>query len=470
MSLAEMHFFLVMALSLGAYWLAPARVCGQLLLLALAMAMAVTLDPRLLVLGIATVAINYLAELQIESTRARGKQQRWLLLMLLTNLLLVYACARHDFFRTNLDKVCAMIGLKATRVTRDVAIPAALAFYAFQNVSHGVDLLRHRSKAIRSLRETVLTQVLAPQLVSGAIIRSASILPDLRRVLLPSGVNWRYCLLLLLTGFCKKSCLADSLAPLTDSYLAGPERFAAVTQVIGLGLSAAQLLLELSGLADMAVASAGMLGLTPWSPNPEEPLAGDGLLPDMAAFWRQWWQRLSQWLVDYRYIGLTGERGALFVTYSTLLPALLTSALTLAGASHPLAILATAVAAWMVATNRQERARSPAARVAVRAAVSGLVLVLLILVQWPASLQGGQLLKGLLGTGGTATLLTWSSALPLMAMLALLLGLRVLLVFHGPRFQLSRRLPAFAYAFAYGMAWSVAIALRTSDSLSLLPY
>jgi alginate O-acetyltransferase complex protein AlgI len=142
-----------------------------------------------------------------------------------------------------------------------------------------------------------------PESVAGPIVRARTFLwqvqspkkPKLPRLL--EGLE-RFAI-----GFFKKAVIADNLTPLTDQVFADPLRFSAVNNAAALVAWGFVIYCDFSGYSDMAIGCARMLGFK-FLENFHFPY----LARSLPEFWRRWHISLSEWLRDYLYIPLGGNR------------------------------------------------------------------------------------------------------------------------------------------------------------------
>jgi D-alanyl-lipoteichoic acid acyltransferase DltB (MBOAT superfamily) len=180
----------------------------------------------------------------------------------------------------------------------NVAIPLGVSFYTLQAISYLVDVHRRLYAPPASVLSFLASFTLFPHLLSGPIVRSSSLVPQVERA---SDVDWpaaRRAMLLFTAGLVKKA-VADRLAPIADGAFDGTGPLSVLQAWTGLLAYAAQLYADFSGYTDMATAACALLGL-------ELPKNFD--LPYLATspadFWRRWHISLSAWLRDYVYLPL----------------------------------------------------------------------------------------------------------------------------------------------------------------------
>jgi alginate O-acetyltransferase complex protein AlgI len=151
-------------------------------------------------------------------------------------------------------------------------------------------------------------------MVAGPIVRARLFLPQLQSLRNFSNVDVRGALVLFLTGFIKKACIADALALSVDRYFAAPWSFDTVSAWIAVLFYAIQIYCDFSGYTDMAIACARLLGYE-LTINFRFPYFSR----DIAEFWQRWHISLSSWLRDYLFLSLGGARGTLLFAYRNIM-------------------------------------------------------------------------------------------------------------------------------------------------------
>jgi len=182
-------------------------------------------------------------------------------------------------------------------------VPAGISFYTFQTISYMVDVYRG-APAERDFWRFACFIAFFPHLIAGPLTRHNQLIPQLAGIG-QNGIAFRLPqgLFLLCIGLLKKALIADRIGQIIDPWLLDPLQltcFQGWLCMIGYGL---QLYFDFSGYSDMAIGMARLFGIelpqnfnNPYiSTNPSD-------------FWRRWHMTLSQWLRDYLYIPLGGNR------------------------------------------------------------------------------------------------------------------------------------------------------------------
>ena len=123
----------------------------------------------------------------------------------------------------------------------------------------------------------------------------------------------RASLTVFLFGYIKKTCISDRVAPLVEQAFSDPAAFDSLSLWLGAILFHVQLYCDFSGYSDMAIGLGQMLGFS-LPLNFRSPYHSRSY----TEFWQRWHLSLSQWLRDYLYIPLGGNRHGAWKTYRNL--------------------------------------------------------------------------------------------------------------------------------------------------------
>ena len=180
----------------------------------------------------------------------------------------------------------------------------SLSFYAFQALSYTIDVYRGDTKPSPSWLRHLTSVSFFPTTLQGPIARVSSLIPQWDKVKQLTAVDGGKALFLIGLGASKKFLIADYLGEnLVNRIFDGPALYSGFECFAGVVGYAFQLYYDFSGYTDMAIGSALLLGikLPPNFNRPYEAL-------NIAEFWRCWHISLSNWLRDYLYFSLPGQR------------------------------------------------------------------------------------------------------------------------------------------------------------------
>jgi D-alanyl-lipoteichoic acid acyltransferase DltB (MBOAT superfamily) len=256
-------------------------------------------DWRFLGLLWVTKIVDYGLSVQIARTDDARRRKRLLAGSVVTNLGIL---AFFKYWNFLIDSVLALhVDVSALRV-HDLVLPVGISFYVFQSMSYAIDVYRRRIAPAGSLVEFAAFVSYFPQLVAGPIERAGNLLPQILRPARPTASAIASGMFLFASGFLRKA-LGDVLAGLVDPVLsdvAGAPPGAVVLAVLGFG---GQIYLDFSGYSEMARGMARAMGVELMA-NFSSPY----LATSFRDFWHRWHISLSEWLRDYLYVPLGGNR------------------------------------------------------------------------------------------------------------------------------------------------------------------
>ena len=189
----------------------------------------------------------------------------------------------------------------------DIVLPLAISFFTFQQIMFLVDSFRDDRPPTGFVPYATFVAFF-PHLIAGPIVRPREIIPQFTApgFAVPCAKNIREGLLRFLLGLAKKLVLADSFAAFADPGFDAAAAGATLTFVeawVAVLAYALQIYFDFSGYSDMAIGLARMLNVR-FPENFNSPYQAR----DIADFWRRWHITLSEFLRDYVYIPLGGNR------------------------------------------------------------------------------------------------------------------------------------------------------------------
>jgi alginate O-acetyltransferase complex protein AlgI len=252
--------------------------------------------------------IDYFCALRISETEEVRRRKFWLTFSVVSNLGLLGYFKYANFFVHNF----------AVLMGRDVPVfhillPVGISFYTFKTMSYTIDVYRRHIEPCRSWWKYAMFVTYFPELVAGPIVRASVFLPQMTRSLRPSWPRAYVGLQLVALGFSKKLLVADRLASFVDFIFAHPSLYSAGTIWSAVIAYSLQIYCDFSGYSDIAIGISRIIGFD-LPENFNMPYSSTSI----TEFWRRWHITLSQWLRDYLYIPLGGNRKGKVRTYVNL--------------------------------------------------------------------------------------------------------------------------------------------------------
>ncbi len=259
-------------------------------------------SPRHLGLLIGSIAFNFWMGGKIGVNYAeREKAYRWLFVAVVINLMLLAVFKYANFTVTNLNLLFSL-GLKKP----EIVLPIGISFFTFTQIAYLVDVYRYGPTHYDPVRYGLFVTYF-PHLVAGPIIHHAQVMPQFNATAItrPSGKLIAMGLAIFAIGLFKKIVIADGVSPFADAVFNAKTTAVYTASEAWAGTIAytLQLYFDFSGYSDMAIGLSWIFGIAlPYNFN--SPYKA-GSISD---FWRRWHMTLSQFLRDYLYIALGGNR------------------------------------------------------------------------------------------------------------------------------------------------------------------
>ena len=253
-----------------------------------------------LLLMLFTIALNYLAGLLIDRSRASEKKAKLLLaLAVILNLALL------GFFKYTgflLGSLKALVPPLASLKVPEIALPIGISFYIFQSMSYTIDVYRRDAPVQKDPIGFGTYVSMFPQLIAGPIVKYKDVAQQLgcRRESVEkfaSGVG------VFIIGLGKKLLLANQMGLLWENLSVSGGTASAWVGMLAYTL---QIYFDFSGYSDMAIGLGRMLGFE-FLKNFDYPYISRSI----TEFWRRWHISLSTWFREYVYIPLGGNRRGL---------------------------------------------------------------------------------------------------------------------------------------------------------------
>ena len=255
-------------------------------------------EPKLIVLMLINIAINYAGGYLVDKYRDNKKRQK--LFLILTCVIDIGTLAVFKYTGMLVDTVNMLPFLNLP--TPEISLPIGISFYTFQTMSYVIDVYRNDAPVSKNPLNFGTYVALFPQLIAGPIVRYRDVADQLvhRREtmdLFAKGVN------VFLVGLAKKVLIANPMGILNTSIFATTDENGVVGTWIGIIAYSFQLYFDFSGYSDMACGLGNMLGFE-FLKNFDYPY----ISKSVTEFWRRWHISLSTWFKEYVYIPLGGNR------------------------------------------------------------------------------------------------------------------------------------------------------------------
>ena len=318
-------FLFFLAITLFAYYLPLLRLHQPLVLIAASFVFYAYGQPVLLLLLIASIAINVITSYQV-AVSGTGRRKLWAILGVTLNLavLLVFKYSplvARTFF-TDISTPSSVGNFLVT-----MPLPIGISFFTFQGISLVVEVYRRTGENpadasageivprsfMQHLKNTALFKAFFPQLVAGPIVTAHEFYPQIGPKSL-GEIDWNGAFRTLVLGYFLKMVVADNLADYTFwleyPFFRGFPRSFLMMLLLGYSL---QIFADFAGYSLIAIGLARLFGYR-LPTNFDFPY----LARSFSEFWRRWHISLSNWLRHYLYYPLGGNRKGAVRTYFNL--------------------------------------------------------------------------------------------------------------------------------------------------------
>ena len=260
---------------------------------------------------------NYFFGKYINHSRLGSKKAKILLVSgICFNLIILGYYKYANFFLTSFNQI-----FHTSWVVPEILLPLAISFYSFTQIAYLVDAYQGQTKNRQyNLLDYTLFVTVFPQLIAGPILRHDELIPQFEKLKnfifnhknMAIGITW------FTLGLAKKVLIADKLSPWVEVVFSNADRVSFIEAWIGALSYTFQLYFDFSGYSDMAIGLGWMLNIS-LPINFNSPYKAISI----SDFWRRWHITLSNFLRDYLYIPLGGNRKGKIRQYTNLLVTML---------------------------------------------------------------------------------------------------------------------------------------------------
>ena len=302
------HFLIFFPVVVVLYYLLGHR-WRWLLLLAASYYFYMSWNPVYITLILFSTCVDYWSGWQMGKAPTKRARKPWLWLSIAANLGLLGFFKYFNFF---IDNVNYLSGAELQYMK--FLLPVGISFYTFQTLSYSIDIYKGEIKPEKHFGRFALFVSFFPQLVAGPIERAKNLLPQFRRKVEFSVLNFTSGGKRIIWGLFKKVVIADNVAILVDHVYASPESFGSTSLLVASYLFAFQIYCDFSGYSDIAIGTAKILGF-----DLMENFRTPYLSRSIREFWSRWHISLSTWFRDYVYIPLGGSKNGVVMWQINLL-------------------------------------------------------------------------------------------------------------------------------------------------------
>ncbi|MBT6745558.1 MAG: MBOAT family protein [Flavobacteriales bacterium] len=273
-------------------------------------------DFRFVGLMLFSILVDFYCGQQISKhlNKSKKRARNWMIVSVVINLGILGFFKYFNFF---IDTFYTAFPIEdiINRPALTIILPLGISFYTFQSMSYSVDLYRKQAEPVDSILHFSAYVSMFPQLIAGPIVRYRDMHKQLKNISNKIDYGLIYTgLFFFIFGLSKKLFVADYFAKWADLFFNGSMDKLFFVSWSGVVSYAFQIFFDFSAYSDMAIGLGMMFGFR-LPQNFNSPYKATSF----SDFWRRWHMTLSQFLRDYLYIPLGGNRKGEVRTYYHLI-------------------------------------------------------------------------------------------------------------------------------------------------------
>src|SRR5258705_1662292 len=279
-------------------------------------------DLYALLLLLGSVAANYaLSGGLIDQAVPKKRKHRILILAIALNLFVLGLFKYANFAATNLNHLTLKFGWGEVPIL-NIVCTLGISFFTFTQFAYLVDCYEGKVRS-RNFLNSLLFVTYFPHLIAGPVLHHQQLMPQFERqqTYRPNFTNLADGILLFACGLIKKTLLADPFGVYADAIFgaaAKPDPLTSYEAWAGALAYTLQIYFDFSGYSDMALGISKLFNVN-IPINFYSPYKATSIIE----FCRRWHISLSDFLPDYLYIPLGGNRNASARRYLNLMATML---------------------------------------------------------------------------------------------------------------------------------------------------
>ncbi|MNU52235.1 Peptidoglycan O-acetyltransferase [compost metagenome] len=249
-----------------------------------------------------TSLLDFLLVRTIHRSETVRKKRILLILSLTVNLGLLAYFKYSNFFIENTNVFLNGLGFDQITWTK-VIMPIGISFFTFESITYTMDVYRGKHAPLKNLKDYLLYLLAFPKLIAGPIVRFQEIADEVieRKENIDEKLIgfYRFCI-----GLGKKVLIANVMAEqVREIFTSDLAHMSTATAWIGILAYTMQIYFDFSGYSDMAIGLGKIMGFH-FPENFNSPYSSKSI----TEFWRRWHMTLGNFMRDYLYIPLGGNR------------------------------------------------------------------------------------------------------------------------------------------------------------------
>ncbi len=315
MTLNSIQFVVFLSICVLIYYLIPAK-CRYLFLLISSWVFYAAYDLSFLIWILLSIGSSYICALLMANDV--GRKKIYAVIGAGTSIVLLLYFKYGNFIIDNFIGFFSFFNLNIPVNKKDIIIPIAISYYTLQVIAYIFDVYYSKIEPEKNFFKYALFISFFPKLISGPIEKPSTFLEEIHRNDKGKGrgqnlYNIWGGVLLFIFGLFTKMVIADRIAVIANTVFKHFYIYGSFELFIGMIAYSIQIYSDFYSYSLMALGMSKMFGYTVTN-NFNAPYFSRSI----KEFWRRWHISLSQWLKDYIYIPLGGNRCNVLCRYRNL--------------------------------------------------------------------------------------------------------------------------------------------------------
>jgi alginate O-acetyltransferase complex protein AlgI len=260
--------------------------------------------PKFIFVILGTTIVDFLLVGQMDKSTNERSRKLFLITSVSINLGLLFYFKYLNFFLDNINVLAGWLGFNGVHYAK-LLLPIGISFYTFETITYVVDVYRKVHKPQTNFWNYQLYIIFFPKLIAGPIIRYHDFADQIsNRFFSDTYYNRLAGFTRFSIGLGKKILIANVLGAYADEIF-GYDYSSMDNGTAWLGILSYtfQIYFDFSGYSDMALGLARMMGFS-LPENFNSPYTSKSI----TEFWRRWHISLGNWMKNYLYIPLGGNK------------------------------------------------------------------------------------------------------------------------------------------------------------------
>lgn len=260
--------------------------------------------PKFIFVILFTTFLDFYLVKWMDNIADNTKRKLLLTVSVTINVGLLFYFKYSNFFIDNVNHALSIFTTKQIHWTK-LILPIGISFYTFETITYVVDVYRRVHKPLTKFWDYQLYIILFPKLIAGPIIRYHELADQISDRTSNETIDnkltgfYRFAL-----GLGKKVLIANQMGAVADAIFGSDySQMDTLTAWVGSLAYTFQIYFDFSGYSDMAIGLGKMMGIK-FPENFNNPYTSQSI----TEFWRRWHITLGNWMRNYLYIPLGGNR------------------------------------------------------------------------------------------------------------------------------------------------------------------